>query len=283
MVVFGSARMLQCDLHQFGGNMKNSIKILSIFALYFLFSLSYADDFMVIDEPADSYTQSDQPQGAFSTEIGSVDTANQPAKGALMTEVNFYEQGGVESRIVVGIFDQFSIGVSERINALIGSETPILNIPSAFLKFSLFPQSQPLNLAIGFNRFAYGKSGDALDKQTNTSTQYGAFLATSLGYTLFSIPHSTTLGLRFPLLPDSFRGWPNVSLTFATQLRWKWFETGLTVENLYFDVTRLNQSIVSGILSFHLVDALTVETVFVGTMDGSGIHRLLNVKYKMQF
>ncbi len=258
-----------------------------IFILLFFVSFAYADDFMVIDEPTDAYTQvdhTDVPEVRGSgIEVGSVDTSDQPARGSMISEVNFYENGGVESRVVVGIFDLFSIGVSEKVDALIGSSMPVLNIPAAFLKFSLFPTARPLNLALGFNRFAYGQNGNVDVDGNNIGTQYGMFLSSSVGYTLFELPHLTTLGLRMPLLPNSFRGTQNISMVFATQLRWKWFEIGLTLENLYFDVTRLDQSVVSAIVSFHLIESLTVEGVFVGELDGGGIHRLLNVKYTMQF
>ena len=147
-----------------------------------------ADDEFIIDEP--NYVNSGgaaQSSGASlsgsPTEgsisripfIGSIPTTDNLTKGDFRSEFTMYDGGGVNIRMMVGVFGMLSIGISENFDGLIGTEKITVNIPGAYLKFSLYDSSQWLNVSAGFDHFAYGKNGTYFDPNGISSSIYGFY------------------------------------------------------------------------------------------------------------
>jgi hypothetical protein len=215
-----------------------------LFAIVLLGTLvpAYSYDEFVIDEPysgLESTSTSEETSGdGRIPAIGSIPTPESFGRGEFAAQFNFYDGGGFQARFLVGIFDIFSLGVSENIDGLIGSSNVRLGIPGAYLKLSLFPQTEGFNAALGLDNFAFGRHGTYVSTNGDASTVYGVYASFGKSYTVFRTKNMFAFGLRFPLLPAA----PENSTKHFVLHRGDAGNAGIrflfTLENLYLDFTR---------------------------------------------
>lgn len=111
-------------------------------------------------------------------------TAGMPDKGAMVLDVDFYQEGGVMFGISAGILDRFSFGVSYGGSRIIGSGSPVMNpFPGVNVRLRILEEGFVFPaLAIGFD--SQGKDGYLKDLDRFQVKSPGLFAAVSKNYTL---------------------------------------------------------------------------------------------------
>lgn len=258
-------------------------------AALFLSMNAYADDF-VIDEPNGSQpARINMPSAPISganrlIAIGSVPTPNSPARGKFYGNCTMYDAGGVNVRLIVGIFDVLGIGITENIDGLIGSEGVNLNIPGAYVKVTLIRDLNNFNLAMGFDSFAYGKNGSFIATNSRPYSMYGFYSSAGWHYSVFGGPDEFTFGLRIPLLPNEFRDITNTSLFIgSTIIIPRFISFGFTLENFYLTMNRFDQILPSFIVTFAPTPEFNVSVVLQYEFYTQRLNRILTLGYEALF
>ena len=258
-------------------------------AVIFLSSRVFADDF-VIDEPNGSQPQrintpSPMVSGAHRLiSIGSVPTPNSPVRGKFYGNCTMYDAGGVNFRLIVGIFDMLGIGITENIDGLIGSDGVNLNIPGAYVKLNIIRDLNNFNLAVGFDSFAYGRNGSFIVTNSRPYSMYGFYTAAGWHYSVFGGPDEFTFGFRIPLLPNEFRDITNTSVFMgATIIVPRFITFGFTLENFYLTLNRFDQILPSFIFTLTPTPEFTVSVVLQYEFYTQRLNRILTLGYEALF
>lgn len=253
------------------------ILLLAVFPLH-------ADDF-VIDEPGSSDHKSREPgiSRVLPGSIGSVQTPATLARGRITGEFVFYDGGGIHTRLMVGLFDMLSIGVSENLGNVIGGQPLQFNIPGAYLEAGII-QSGNFMLSAGFDSQAYGKKGMIAQTNGLAATIYGFFISAGWEFRLFKGRDMITVGLRYPLFPFEISTASNTSLCFGIQAALTdQLEAGFTLENLVFDMTRLSSSLPTLLLSYVPVPDFKLTVLFQYEFDTGSLNRILGLTWSAHF
>ncbi|MGC8765329.1 MAG: hypothetical protein ACP5QT_05530 [Brevinematia bacterium] len=269
-------------------------KILSLI-LFTLINVSilFGDEF-IIDEPGTtSEVQQPLSQNKPSGErnysklikkIGSAQTPETLSKGELSGEIGMYENGGINTRFAVGIFDIFEIGFTENFDSLIGSGTPIVNIPGAYMKLTILKNFKSIYWGIGFDSFAYGKNGSYQIDAEKYSTMYGVFTTFGWPYSFFGGSDFFIVGFRYPLLPVEAQNPTNSSLFLGLSFSAPdYFSLGITVENIFLSFDRGNRILPSLILTLKPVREFSFNFVFQYEFYSQRLNRILTVIYNTSF
>jgi hypothetical protein len=111
-------------------------------------------------------------------------TAGLLDRGSVAVDVDFYQEGGVQAGLSVGVFDRLTFGVSYGGSRLLGSGSAIMNpVPGVVIKVRLLEESTGLPaLALGFD--SQGRDGylKGLDRYVVKSP--GLFAVLSKNYLL---------------------------------------------------------------------------------------------------
>ncbi len=263
-----------------------------IFLVLFGISISFADEF-IIDEPesTQSAQKSEETKNSgnmrnysrLMKKIGAIQTPETFSKGELFGEIVMYEEGGINTRFVVGIFDIFEIGFTENFDALIGSGNPVVNIPGAYMKLTILRNFKSIYWAIGFDSFAYGKNGKYISDD-RSSTVYGIFTTLGWPYSFFGGSDFFIFGLRYPLLPVEAQNPTNSSIYFGLSFSAiDYFSLGLTLENIYLSFDRSERILPSMIVTLKPVKEFSFSFVLQYEFYSQRINRILTVGYNTSF
>lgn len=271
--------------------------------LFCCFPLAFADDF-IIDEPGSApsepvYTpaptsapataaprRNSKPSAssAYYPSIGAAQTADTLGQARYQVQFVMVDEGGLVSRVSVGLFQGMDIGIAERVEHLTGSGDIRFTIPAALIKLTLIRDLYGFNWAMGLDHFSYGKSGAILQTNGLYDPLYGVYSAFSWRYSLFGSPDTFTAGIRFPLLPAEARDFTNTSLYASAGLTfWEFFSLGLTVENIYINFTR-PQAITPGVhFLFHPMNGMKLGLTLQYEGDTGRINRFFGLDYTSGF
>jgi hypothetical protein len=264
-----------------------------VLALVFtgILNLHAADDF-IIDEPnyvdpsassAPSQSPETSPAVTRIPFIGSVPTTDNLMRGDFLSQFSMYDNGGVNIRLLVGIFGMLSIGVSENFDGLIGADKITVNIPVAYIKFSLYEQSQWMNFSMGFDHFAYGHNGAYFDPNGISSSIYGFYANIGQNYYVFGEKNIFTFGIRIPLLPEGMRSMTNSTFFFGATLNTRYLHFGITVENIYADFTRVEHILPSFIIAFVPIPSFQLGFTLQYEFFSLSFNRVLSLGYTAKF
>ena len=143
-----------------------------------------------------------------------VPTALTLLRGYYDIEFVTYGNGGIQSKIAIGLTDRITLGISEDIGGAIGNQKADWNIPGVIAKVNiLYPNPDSIGMAIGYDALLSGEYGKAYNNQMTDDVVYGAYIAFSKQVSLFTGEQHWHFGIRFPLLPfEARKGGKNISL-----------------------------------------------------------------------
>jgi len=117
-----------------------------------------------------------------------------------------YGNGGILTRIAIGLTDRITLGIIEDIDNAIGKEKPDWNIPGVMAKINiLYPDSNKTGVAIGYDVLLMGEYGKVYNNEITDDLVYGAYIAFTKPVSLFSGQQFWHFGIRFPILPPAAR------------------------------------------------------------------------------
>lgn len=218
------------------------------------------------------------------TYIGSVPTPETLSRGKFLGSITIYDKGGINGRLLVGIFEILDIGISENFDQLIGSGQVFVNIPSAYIKITFLKDNPIFGLAIGFDNFILGIDDDFIYGQELFSSTYGFWITSGWKYSIFGQNDITCFGIRIPLLPDRKRDITNTSVFLGTSVGLsKYLSLGLTVENIYFNILRFNKILPSLIINFVPSEWFIISLILQYNYDKNSINRIISLAYNNSF
>ncbi len=248
---------------------------------------AYPGDQFVIDEPYAGLepgdTAAEAANNAPITAIGSIPTAESHARGEYETQFSFYDGGGFQARFMVGIFNAFSLGISENMDGLIGSSNVHLNIPGAYLKLTLFPGTTKFNAALGFDNFGFGRNASYIGTNGDLTAVYGVYASAGKSYTVFNSKNIFAFGVRFPLLPADARSISNTSFFIGATLGTPVIGMAFTIENLYLDFSRPEKILPSLIFTLSPFPGFSAQVVGQYEFDTGMFNRILCLNYRASF
>ncbi len=147
------------------------------------------------DKPAEKNAGSETPM----IEAVDIPTADILDPKTFSTTFRFYSQGGITSRLVLGPFRRFNIGISLDAQRVIGGDDPHLIRPSLFAKLRFFDGTDILPaLAIGYDNQGYlyqESTRDFLQKEK------GLYFVGS--HEIFIPDFELHAGINFPRIDES--------------------------------------------------------------------------------
>jgi len=269
-------------------------KLLCLLAvIFFVFSeRSYTDEFIIDEPPSGEKVKVPEQKSSYGVNsqgdglkrIGSVPTPITFGKGEFYGEFSMYENGGIGTRFVVGIFDILEIGFTENIDHLIGSDSVGFNIPGAYLKLTILKNFRSFYWAIGFDSFGYGINASFVYPDGKCSTIYGFFTTFGWPYSFFGGKDFLSFGIRYPLLPVEAQNVSNSSLFLGLSISApEYFSMGLTLENIYLSFDRGNRILPSLIFTLKPVREFIFNFILQYEFYSQRLNRILSIGYETKF
>ena len=211
-------------------------------------------------------------------------TAFTLGRGAYMVSLLGYDSGGVELKTVVGLHDNFYMGVSFDVQHAIGKETPKPNIPGviARIKFTDGWDDWPISLAMGYDSFFIGEQGKT-DNPNNSLDRmiYGPYFAVTKPIYLFGGEQYFSFGVRMPIQPyfnaDDTSYY--VALDFPLG---DVFNIKGEVERIYWNLRDPDEWLLNFGFRYTYLEQLSIELDFL-YQPGESLNRILRIEYHDRF
>lgn len=235
---------------------------------------------IVIEESVISYT----PPYTYEYTIGPNQTPYSLTKGMFKFDFVVYSQGSISTKIYVGLWDFFTIGLTEDIYGLIGSSTVSFSIPMASLKLNIINEYNGFSLSVVFDSFSYGISGYAFSPDYYSRVLYGIHIPMAFRYlSLFGRYSDLVFGIKFPLLPVGDVAIQNVSLFSSTYLRFsEYVMVSFGIDNLFISAERITNSSIFSEIKFSPVRSFSVSLILNYSFLPS-FERMIKMEYVNSF
>ncbi|MCX8029303.1 MAG: hypothetical protein N2712_04825 [Brevinematales bacterium] len=202
------------------------------------------------------------------------------SKGMFCLDFVMYSQGSVSTKLYVGIWDFFTIGIFEDIQGVIGSSDVSFSIPLALLKINIINEINDFSLSLAVDVFSYGISTRAFSSDYYSRNLYGLHVPASFRYKSFFDNYSDIVfGLKFPLLPVGDVSLINTSLFLSTYIK---FSEVLTVsfgiDNLFVSAERVTNSSIFSEIKFSPIRSLGISLIMNYSFIPS-FERMIRIQY----
>jgi hypothetical protein len=248
--------------------MTNRLKYLSFFFSSFLFLFS--GGFLNAENPAN-------------LDLIDTPTAETLMRGNFSFIFTGYNHGGILNKGLVGLHDQFYLGVSFDVERAIGQEEPKFNIPGAIAKFKVTDGSEafPFKFAFGYDSFYAGVPGKTNNNQNPYArTLYGPYAVFSRPVWMFEQEQFFNIGFRMPMQPQ-YR--PNdVTMFIGFEIPIGNFYILTELERIYFDKDKLDSVLFNLGLRYVAFEKIALELNFMMGYDVT-TNRMLVVEYVDSF
>lgn len=265
--------------------MKQLVGLVLVSFLVLICIGAYGDSEIIIEEESYTSTKNLPEKGIYEEpiDITGIATPFTLRRAEYFTRFIMYGGGGVFLKIGVGIFDILSIGVTEDIDGLIGYGPIRLFIPGGFIKLRLLNHYKGFSLAIGFDAFSFG-SISKTDLSKGNINIYGLYISTGYDYWMINSPSTLVIGLRYPILPIDISQLTNISGYIGSWWRIsKFLQLNYGIERIYFDIQRLDESVIFGELVFIPISTFSVSVIFQYIPVEGVIGRALRIELKEHF
>ncbi len=199
-----------------------------------------------------------------------------------------YDQGGVQNKILISLFDQLDLGFSWSIHRAIGDSTPEFNAPGPVVKWKITEGSNsfPIFISLGYDAFfaqANLFQGDTSIESTESHINdiyFGPFLVITKPIYLFEFEQFFHVGWKMPAQPyhpdysSFFIGFDiPIGPNFIFQMEW---------DQLFLNPDIWNRTMFH--LGFRYITGnnLSIALYFMLT-EGQQANRVLQVDYHLRF
>ena len=194
-----------------------------------------------------------------------IPTAKTILRGYYAVDFVAYGRGGIQTKVMIGLTDRLTLGVSEDIGGAIGNNKADWNIPGVVAKLNIiYPDADTTGVAVGYDALLTGEFGKCYNNRITDDIVYGLYVSFSKQVHLFAGEQHWHFGIRFPLLPfEARKDGKNISLY-----------TGLNVivtddiilfgeaENIYLSGNRGNEILYNTALKYYFNESLSVGVTF---------------------
>ncbi|MCB1145685.1 MAG: hypothetical protein KDK38_02690 [Leptospiraceae bacterium] len=205
-------------------------------------------------------------------------------KGAFNVGFWAYDSGGVMTRAFLGLHDNLYIGVLFDTENVIGDQTARMNIPGviARVKFTDGWGNFPLLIAMGYDTFYNGRYGKTQEEGVNPFGRNiaGPYLVFTKPVFIGGAEQHFHFGIRSPLQPN-YRP-EDTAIFFSFDFPLGPFVPMFEIERVYFDGSRLDQTLFNFGFKLSIVDNLSIE---LGIISGARLrtNRIISFEYMNRF
>ncbi len=194
-----------------------------------------------------------------------IPTAKTILRGYYNIDFVAYGGGGVQTKVMIGLTDRLTLGVSEDIGRAIGNQTADWNIPGVVAKLNIiYPDIDKIGVAVGYDSLLTGEYGKCYNNQLTDDVVYGLYVTFSKPVHLFTGEQYWHFGARFPLLPfEARKKGKNISLFSGLNIIVN-DEIMLIgeIENIYLSGNRSKEILYNAALRYSFNESLSVGVTF---------------------
>ncbi len=220
-----------------------------------------------------------------------VPSAQTLLRGFYSIDTSLYNNGGILTRLYIGLTDRLMLGIVNDIGGAIGSGEPDWNIPGVAGKVNiLFPDEETMGVAIGYDLLAGGDYGKAYNSRITDEVVYGAYLVCTKLIHLFAGGQTWHFGIRVPILPAEAREkGKNISLFTGLYIE---INEELKfigeVENIYLNGGRGKEILYNGGIKYFFNENFDIGLIFQYTSSpdlnpSNRVSRTLFIEYQNIF
>lgn len=207
-------------------------------------------------------------------------------RGSYAIKVRAYDQGGMELKSYIAIFDSLYLGGSFDIQHFIGKKTPEPNFPGvvAKVKFTDGWKEFPISVAMGYDSFYVGSEGRRNEDDTDNELNriiYGPYIAVTKPIYLMGDEQYVGWGLRVPAQPyyDGNDTSYYLSVDFPAG---PVFRIKSEIERVYWNFSRPSQWLFNLGFQYIYMERVAVEFDMIFQYD-ENVNRVLRIGYYDNF
>ena len=178
--------------------------------------------------------------------------------------ITAYDNGSVQTKAIIGLHDNFYLGVSFDVQSLIGHEKIIANIPGVIAKLKLTDgwEGFPVLMAVGYDAFYLGDEG-----KTGTSRNpfnrviYGPYAVLSRPIFMFGMEQHIHLGVRLPVQPDYLP--EDAAMYISLDFPLGFFIPMIEINRIYFSGDRLDEVLFNFGFKIAMLENFSIELNFL--------------------
>jgi len=211
-------------------------------------------------------------------------TANTISRGMYNVSFLAYDNGGVGSKVIVGIFDNFYGGISLDLQNLLGKDNPQWNNPVPVARFRLTEgwKKFPAAIAIGFDTFYVGSEGRTYNVNNELNRMIaGPYFVFTIPIYLFDEQQFINYGMRVPTVPDYVADDASYFLSLDVPIGEN-FNFKYEFERIYWNFKRHEDFMYNVAFRYSYMDHLGVE-IGVLFQEDEKPNRILRIEYNAEF
>lgn len=231
----------------------------------------------------------------FSRYTNEIDTptAYTIAHGSYQFGLMAYDQGGVDFKTVVGLTDQFFLGVSFDVENAVGKGKIRPNVPGVIAKFKITDgvDSFPISVSFGYDAFYMGamRTRTFLDEDENeyhvresyNRMIYGPYLVVTKPIYLFDDEQHINFGFRIPVQPEYQPEDSSYFLSLDIPLGQYFVIKGET-ERIYYDLSRNDEWLYNAGFRYNIFAKVGLELNLM-MQKGETPNRIVKMEYTDAF
>ena len=217
--------------------------------------------------------------GALLLDLVDTPTAFTMYRGEFNIGIWGYDNGGILTRTTLGVHDNIFLGVTFDVENLIGDDKVQFNIPGVLARIKITDgwDTFPLLIAVGYDAFydAFNQKVYSVDN-INSRLIFGPYLVVTKPVYLFNQEQHFHFGIRLPVQPTYA---PQDTSFFAGfDIPIGPFIPMFEIERVFFDASRLSQTLFNVGFRYHLYENFALELNFILNLDAPA-SRILTFDY----
>ena len=156
-------------------------------------------------------------------------------------DFRMYENGGIYSRVAIGLLENFMVGLSSDIENALGQKSPRMNVPGiiAKLKFTNGFDRFPILISAGYDSFYIGSLGKIETTGSSSRMIYGPYFAITKPLFLSFAEPNFHWGIRYPIQPIEKS--EDISTYMALDIPLGKLVPMIEIDRIYFNSSRLDE------------------------------------------
>jgi hypothetical protein len=211
-------------------------------------------------------------------------TAYTLEKGNYQLSLLAYDNGGMELKAFIGLFDFSYLGISFDMQNAIGKDPVKPNIPGvvAKIKFTDGWEQFPISVAIGYDSFYIGEQGKAHNDENSLDRMiYGPYFVITKPVYVFNDEQHIHFGMRMPaqplFVPEDTAYFLGLDVPLGETFIFK-FET----ERVYYNFRNPSEWLFNLGIGYTYQERLGVEFGFL-MQPGERVNRIIRIEYNDSF
>ncbi len=182
-----------------------------------------------------------------------------------MYSINFviYGSGNIGTKLHVGLWEFFTLGITEDVYGIIGSGSVSANIPMVSIKFSILENYNRFSLALALDDISIG-TGAMSSNPDYFKNMYGLHIPFAIRYTSIFSESDLVFGIKFPFLPWADANTSNLYFYLSSNLDFsEYLKLYFGFDKISFSQEKINYSVLFTEIKFSPVRSFSVSILLL--------------------